>query len=687
MADPTSGNVQAADAGVDDSPMSNDQFLGTSNSGASAPAPAPAPASPQNVQPAAQPPAQPAPGQVFKNISHSFMGAILGGLAGKQPTKYVVDSTGKTVPDPNQPQATTGDKLRSLATNALQGLAAGTQVGPQKSRAAALAAGLGAGAEAKAKSDEQKDDKSRKVAGEDYERQQQQILRQHDIAKGNMANLATMQHINQEELDHDPQRQANLAIAKAAEDSGIPVKYLTESEAQAQYKQDPKTLIAEHILLPAGNKPVLDGEGNPTYDENGTPKMEGQLIAINGMHDGNFTPPSSFIEDAKKYGKLSGVSDVDSLSADQPMSMENFTRLHTAVLEGKKLEMSGWAKPEQVFGGPDGKTPMQRNTATGEMRVYPKGVVPNVKNEPAESAATVDEKDAQAQAAKAGIPLKAAQTTEATAKANESNSIADKNRAETDKLNKDAKADAGISAANAELHGDAYLKTLDQGSAGVIRAIGEGRETRSARQLQDKNGEPTILAKQLHQAYPDFDITKASAYGNVRKDFTSGNTSRALTSYGTAMSHMRSMYDNTGPNSYLPGTDEYKRYNQDVTYVATEVAKALAPQGTPGEKQIQEQEDALRSTINRRGALENAEAILTGKMPEIKQRWQNAQPIPSKPNPMPGLSQEAKDNAAYVRNHGRMPAPPAGMTHKVPDANGILHWTNPQGTVDGGEVN
>lgn len=684
MADPTSGNVQAADAGVDDSPTSNDQFLGTSNSGASAPAPSPA--NPQNGQPApaqTTPPGVPAdsmkPGSFFKNMSHSFAGSILAAVAGRQPTKYIVDSTGKTVPDPSQPQASTGDKLRSIASSALQGLAAGAQVGPQKSRAAALAAGLGAGAEAKTKSDEQKDDKSRKVAGEDYERQQQQILRQHDIAKGNMANLATMQHINQEELDHDPQRQANLSIAKAAEDSGIPVKYLTESEAQAQYKQDPKTLIAEHILLPAGNKPVLDGEGNPTYDENGTPKMEGQLIAINGMHDGNFTPPSSFIEDAKKYGKLSGVSDVDSLSADQPMSMENFTRLHTAVLEGKKLEMSGWAKPEQVFGGSDGKTPMQRNTATGELRAYPKGVIPNIKNEPAESDATVDEKDAQAQAAKAGIPLKAAET-------NKANSGAAKDRAETDKLNKDAKADAGISA-NSELHGDAYLKTLDQGSAGVIRAIGEGRETRSARQLQDKNGEPTILAKQLHQAYPDFDITKASAYGNVRKDFTSGNTSRALTSYGTAMSHMRNMYDNTGPNSYSPGTDEYKRYNQDVTYVATEVAKALNPQGSPGEKQIQEQEDALRSVTNRKAALENAEAILTGKMPEIKQRWQNAQPVPSKPNPMPGLSQEAKDNAAYVRNHGRMPAPPAGMTHKVPDANGILHWTNAQGTIDGGEVN
>ncbi len=131
------------------------------------------------------------------------------------------------------------------------------------------------------------------------------------------------------------------------------------------------------------------------------------------------------------------------------------------------------------------------------------------------------------------------------------------------------------------------------------------------------------------RAYPDYDIEKAKAYGGVVKDFTTGPSSKALTAYGTAINHARALYDNTGTKSYIPGTDEYKRYNQDITYVATEVAKALNPSGVATESSIKEQEDALRSVTNRKAAIENAEHILTGKMAEMKQRWANGQVRPA----------------------------------------------------------
>ena len=387
MFDPTQ-NAADPNGGINSQPQNGD------DSGAP---PQSAPASPQNGQPQpAQtqnpPPGQPAanlpPGQFMKNLSHSFIGSVLGAIAGRPEQRYVVDASGKTVPDPNQRVNTGGDKIKRIAANALQGLAAGASVPPQKSKAAALAAGLGAGAQAQTQSADAKDALNRKNAGEDYERQQQQILRRHDIAKGNLINLTTMQHVNQEALDHDPERQKNLEIAKAAEEEGIGVRYLSETDAMRLYKQDPKTLVAEHILLPGGMKAVTDSDGKQVYDDaDGNPKFEGQVIAIDGMHDGSFTPPASFYENVKKHGKFGGMSDTDSLEAGQPMTMENFARAHTAVRDGQKQELSGWAKPEAVFGGADGKTPMQRNSVTGELREYPKGVVPNIKNEVAESGA------------------------------------------------------------------------------------------------------------------------------------------------------------------------------------------------------------------------------------------------------------------------------------------------------------
>ncbi len=385
-ADPN-GGINSPQLQEDDSAPQQQQPAPSPQNGQPQSQPAQAQNPPQQATPPGQPAANLPPGQFMKNLSHSFIGSVLGAIAGRPEQRYVVDASGKTVPDPNQRVDTGGDKIKRIAANALQGLAAGASVPPQKSKAAALAAGLGAGAQAKAQSDEQKDDKSRKVAGEDYERQQQQILRQHDIAKGNALTLSTMQHVYDEQLDHDPERAKNLEIAKAAEEEGIGVRYLSESEAMRLYKQDPKTLISQHVLLPAGMKAVTDNDGKQVYDADGNPKFEGQVIAIDGMHDGSFTPPASFYENVKKHGKFGGMSDTDSLEAGQPMTMENFARAHTAVRDGQKQELSGWAKPEAVFGGPDGKTPMQRNSVTGELREYPKGVVPNIKNEVAESGA------------------------------------------------------------------------------------------------------------------------------------------------------------------------------------------------------------------------------------------------------------------------------------------------------------
>lgn len=393
-------DVNAADAGG-----INPQVMPDDNSAPQAQAPPPSPAAQSQPQPQAPAPKPqvtqpPAPGEVFKKLSHSFMGALLGGLAGKQPTKYIVDSTGKTVPDPAQPQQSTSDKLRSIATNALQGLAAGAQAGPQKSKAASLAAGLGAGAQAQQKNAQEKDAASKQSAGEDYERQQQKILRQHDVARANLLQYANTIHMLNDQQDRDPEIAKNKDIVKSFEDEGNQVDYISDDELQARQKADPAYLTTHH-MFPLGTEPVMakDEAGNlsPVMGPDGQPKMQGRIAAVDATTDpsGKYVPPASFIADAKKYAAIGGAgSNLDGLEAGQPLTMENFTKLHGAINAGKKAEHEGWQKPEDVFGGKDGKTPMQRNPITGEVRAYPAGVTPNIENKPVASAATVAEKGA-----------------------------------------------------------------------------------------------------------------------------------------------------------------------------------------------------------------------------------------------------------------------------------------------------
>jgi hypothetical protein len=268
------------------------------------------------VAPAAQPqqpsvttaPVPPSPNQRLHSFVSSVLGGITSSLAGRPATKYSVDAAGRTVADPNQPEDTRGNQVRRILGNALTGLGAGAQAGGQKSGLANALAGLGAGAQAQSSSAQAADKQAKQQANEDFDRQQQKILRMHDIARGNMLMVSTMQHIYQEELDHDPVRKLNAEWASAAEDEDIPVQYMTESEAAALYKKSPQQLLAEHIVMPLGKKAVMDQNGEPVIDAaTGQPKFEGQLVAINGLHDGQFDKvPQSFVDAVKKYAPYSG---------------------------------------------------------------------------------------------------------------------------------------------------------------------------------------------------------------------------------------------------------------------------------------------------------------------------------------------------------------------------------------------
>src|SRR5947199_8050297 len=150
---------------------------------AGAPAARPAPEAPAQAPPLTPGPAAP---------SRSFMGALAHALIGStmataargvkalagppSPDSYSTDANGKMTA--NYRQEHTSDRLSRLAMHALEGLAAGSQVGPQRSAGAAWASGIGAGARAVRQQGQEQDLLKRKQPREDFEEQQRTTLDQ-----------------------------------------------------------------------------------------------------------------------------------------------------------------------------------------------------------------------------------------------------------------------------------------------------------------------------------------------------------------------------------------------------------------------------------------------------------------------------------------------------------------------------
>jgi hypothetical protein len=126
-------------------------------------APAARPATPpMQMQPSVSTPAQsPSPNSKLHGFINSVLSGTLSALAGRPATKFITDSSGRVVPDPNQGPDSNADKGRRLAAHALEGLGAGAQVQNRGSGLANALAGLGAGASAVTADQRAMDDKAR----------------------------------------------------------------------------------------------------------------------------------------------------------------------------------------------------------------------------------------------------------------------------------------------------------------------------------------------------------------------------------------------------------------------------------------------------------------------------------------------------------------------------------------------
>jgi hypothetical protein len=252
-----------------------------------------------------------------------------------------------------------------------------------------------------------------------------------------------------------------------------------------------------------------------------------------------------------------------------------------------------------------------------------------------------------------------ASTQEEKAGAVEKVAEAGKANAEALKATNEAAQAGTLNAPGSEgLSGDAYLKSLPGPTQQLFQSVAEGRNT--AFTIQNRKGELTPAGQAFIRAYPDFDIAKAKEYPKAVQEFTTGQTSKDIVSMGTAINHTRAAYDNTGPSSFIPGTAENKRYNQDISFISEELGKYLKG-GVAAEAEVKEIQNGIKSSVPwlRKAALENAAHLIEGRRSELDQKWKNAQVRPSYQPPMPNMSKDAEANLAYLRSGGKTTNPEA----------------------------
>lgn len=154
------------------------------------------------------------------------------------------------------------------------------------------------------------------------------------------------------------------------------------------------------------------------------------------------------------------------------------------------------------------------------------------------------------------------------------------------------------------------------------------------------------LIQGVMQADPSFDSSKAAAYPQVYKDFTSSKPNTAggsLLAGSTALQHLEELKALNTPESHIPGTSAYNAYQNKADTVAGELARFYGTDTVPGIENIKK---TLTATLpgNRDAAILTQAQSMGDRLDNYEQTWRNAAPSRSYEAPMPGISAAA--NAA-----------------------------------------
>ncbi len=371
-----------------------------------------APAAPQpqpQAAPAMQPAAVPSITQTSPNKHLMSFGArILSALAGEQNSYAVDPNTQKLVATPAP--LSSGQKVQRILGHALEGLSA--PVDPnQKSGLAKGLSGLGAGAGAVRQQMTAEDQAAQNKGKEDFEQQQQTMLRHMEIGKQNA--LTTKMYFDNlkaaNEMDpHFAQNQSLFNAIQASPDLNVHATEMTAEQVAAEEAKD-HMFTQTHLLKPLGRAPQLGPDGQPVMitdaSGNQVPATYMRVAVVDGTKDGKIAVTPEMAKDIAEYGALARIPNASSIKAGDEYELGSLIPLMNKIDEQKSQVLQGWQ--HSTIGwttGADGKdVPVEINSVDKtRTRNFPAGVTP---------AAAREEKGKE--------DLQAAQTDEAKQKAKE----------------------------------------------------------------------------------------------------------------------------------------------------------------------------------------------------------------------------------------------------------------------------
>ena len=123
----------------------------------------------------------------------------------------------------------------------------------------------------------------------------------------------------------------------------------------------------------------------------------------------------------------------------------------------------------------------------------------------------------------------------------------------------------GAQAAASNLHGQAYLQTVDPKIATQVKALAEGRMAFPSG-FALRSGYWQNMLQAVSQFDPSFDAVNYNARAKTRNDFTSGKSAQNITSFNTAIGHLGTLNDSIDA---LNNTN-YPSYNRFANSVSQE---------------------------------------------------------------------------------------------------------------------
>lgn len=223
--------------------------------------------------------------------------------------------------------------------------------------------------------------------------------------------------------------------------------------------------------------------------------------------------------------------------------------------------------------------------------------------------------------------------------------------------------DAGNSStAASDVHGADFLKTLDQTTASQVKALAEGRMPFPSG-FALKTPYWQNMLQRVTQYDPEFDAVNYKSRESARKDFTSGKSAQAVTSFNTAIGHLGTLAKaaeelqngsypafNTALNFYRENTGDprVKSFDTARQAVADELTRAFRLSGgnvhdiVGWEKNI----NAASSPEQLKATIRQAVNLLASRIGAIGEQYKRG--MGTTASPLELLSSHARETLASI---------------------------------------